>query len=63
LVNGKVYAAGLDVFEVEPPTDELRQKLLALPNVVATPHIGASTFEAQERVGMLLVERLIKEIA
>lgn len=62
LVNGKVYAAGLDVFEVEPPTDELRQKLLALPNVVATPHIGASTFEAQERVGMLLVERLIKEI-
>jgi len=63
LVSGKVYAAGLDVFEVEPPTDELRQKLLALPNVVATPHIGASTFEAQERVGMLLVERLIKEIA
>jgi D-3-phosphoglycerate dehydrogenase len=63
LVSGKVYAAGLDVFEVEPPTDDLRQKLLALPNVVATPHIGASTFEAQERVGMLLVERLIKEIA
>ncbi|ODN30053.1 hydroxyacid dehydrogenase [Fervidobacterium thailandense] len=62
LVSGKVYAAGLDVFEVEPPTDELRQKLLALPNVVATPHVGASTFEAQERVGMLLVERLIKEI-
>ncbi|MGC8955099.1 MAG: hydroxyacid dehydrogenase [Fervidobacterium sp.] len=63
LVSGKVYAAGLDVFEVEPPTDELRQKLLSLPNVVATPHVGASTFEAQERVGMLLVERLIKEIS
>ncbi len=63
LVSGKVYAVGLDVFEVEPPTDELRQKLLSLPNVVATPHVGASTFEAQERVGMLLVERLIKEIA
>ncbi|MGQ9856232.1 MAG: hydroxyacid dehydrogenase [Fervidobacterium sp.] len=63
LTTGKVYAAGLDVFEVEPPTDELRQKLLALPNVVATPHIGASTFEAQERVGMLLIERLIKEIS
>ena len=63
LVNGKIYAAGLDVFEIEPPTDEIRQKLLALPNVVATPHIGASTFEAQERVGMLLVERLIKEIS
>lgn len=63
LLSGKIYAAGLDVFEVEPPTDELRQKLLSLPNVVATPHVGASTFEAQERVGMLLVERLIKEIA
>ncbi len=63
LVSRKIYAAGLDVFEVEPPTDELRQKLLSLPNVVATPHVGASTFEAQERVGMLLVERLIKEIA
>lgn len=63
LTNGKIYAAGLDVFELEPPTDELRQKLLALPNVVATPHVGASTFEAQERVGMLLVDRLIKEIS
>lgn len=62
LVSGKVYAAGLDVFEIEPPTDEIRQKLLSLPNVVATPHVGASTFEAQERVGMLLVERIIKEI-
>ncbi|HCI29191.1 MAG TPA: hydroxyacid dehydrogenase [Fervidobacterium sp.] len=62
LKSGKIYAAGLDVFESEPPTDELRQQLLALPNIVATPHVGASTFEAQERVGMLLVERLIKEI-
>lgn len=62
LMSGKVYAAGLDVFEIEPPTDEIRQKLLSLPNVVATPHVGASTFEAQERVGMLLVERIIKEI-
>ncbi len=62
LVSGKVYAAGFDVFEIEPPTDELRMKLLALPNVVATPHIGASTFEAQERVGMILVDKLIEEL-
>ncbi|MCD6105587.1 MAG: hydroxyacid dehydrogenase [Thermosipho sp. (in: Bacteria)] len=62
LVSGKVYATGLDVFEVEPPTDELREKLLELPNVVATPHIGASTVEAQLRVGQIIVEKILEEI-
>ncbi|MCD6552308.1 hydroxypyruvate reductase [Thermotoga sp.] len=62
LVSGKVYAAGLDVFEVEPPTDELRKKLLSLDNVVVTPHIGASTAEAQKRVGKELVEKIFKEL-
>ncbi|WP_126993816.1 D-2-hydroxyacid dehydrogenase [Thermosipho globiformans] len=62
LVSGKVYAAGLDVFEVEPPTDELRKKLLELPNVVATPHIGASTVEAQLRVGQIIVDKILEEV-
>lgn len=62
LVSGKVYAAALDVFEIEPPQDDLRKKLLGLSNVVATPHIGASTYEAQERVGKEMVERIFKEL-
>ncbi len=46
---GHVAGAGLDVFEQEPPKD---QALTGLPQVVATPHIAASTVEAQELVGI-----------
>jgi D-3-phosphoglycerate dehydrogenase len=46
--KGHVAGAGLDVFEPEPPTD---WRLAMLPQVVATPHIAASTKEAQEQVG------------
>lgn len=48
LESGAVGGAALDVFEQEPPTD---WKLPSLPRVVATPHIAASTVEAQELVG------------
>ena len=47
--NGTVAAAALDVFETEPPVD---WSLAQLPQVVATPHIAASTEEAQELVGL-----------
>ena len=41
--------AGLDVLEQEPPT-EARRELINHPHVVVTPHLGASTYDAQERV-------------
>ncbi|WP_232678031.1 phosphoglycerate dehydrogenase [Nocardioides sp. R-C-SC26] len=49
LVSGQITAAGLDVFASEPCTDS---PLFELDNVVATPHLGASTDEAQEKAGL-----------
>jgi D-3-phosphoglycerate dehydrogenase len=62
LKNGKVLGAGLDVFEEEPPTSEFYKELLSMPNVVATPHIGASTDEAQARVGINIVDKVVEEV-
>jgi D-3-phosphoglycerate dehydrogenase len=56
LDNNKVLFAGLDVFENEP-TPEI--KILMHPNISLTPHIGAATGEAQDRIGTELAEQII----
>ena len=55
LKSGKVAGAGIDVFEVEPAT---QNALFDMPNVVCTPHLGASTSEAQENVALQVAEQM-----
>ena len=56
LKSGKVAAAAFDVFEKEPPENH---PLLTLDNFIATPHLGASTMEAQENVATAVAEQVV----
>lgn len=59
LKSGQVASAALDVFEKEPCTDH---PLLAFDNVVAVPHLGASTTEAQENVAVVVAEQVVEAL-
>jgi D-3-phosphoglycerate dehydrogenase len=60
LKSGAIAGAGLDVYATEPCTDS---PLFALDNVVATPHLGASTEEAQEKAGVAVAESVVAAFA
>ncbi len=55
LKAGEIGGAGIDVFTTEPATESV---LFGLPNVVCTPHLGASTNEAQENVALQVAEQM-----
>ena len=57
LKEGTVSSAGLDVFETEPPDFSIG--LISHPSVVSTPHLGASTEEAQQKVAVQIAEQAI----
>ncbi len=59
--GGKVAAAGLDVYEDEPLAED--SPLRSLDKVVLTPHLGASTAEAQESVGVEVAEQMVEALA
>ncbi|MFB3892086.1 MAG: phosphoglycerate dehydrogenase [Phycisphaerae bacterium] len=62
LKEGKVAGAALDVYMAEPPSSEVEKALIAHPCVLAVPHLGASTEEAQEQVALEAAQQLVEAL-
>jgi glyoxylate reductase len=60
LAEGRIFAAGLDVYEKEPA---VHPDLLAAPSAVLLPHVGSATLETRERMGRLAMENLLAVLA
>ncbi len=62
LKNKKILGAAVDVFPLEPKSnqDEFISALREFDNVILTPHIGGSTFEAQQNIGLEVAQKLVK---
>jgi D-3-phosphoglycerate dehydrogenase / 2-oxoglutarate reductase len=59
LLSGKVKGAAIDVFEEEPPKNS---KLLTLNNIIATPHMGAQTYEAQLKASIQVAKTVVEAL-
>jgi len=57
LISGRLAGAGLDVFDTEPP--DPANPLLAMENVIATPHSGAATEDTMRRMGQQVADQII----
>ena len=63
LEAGKVAGAALDVYTSEPPETDSEKKLIQHPKVLAVPHLGASTEEAQEQVALEAAQQLVAALS